>query len=101
MATKQQKQEKELEGAIRSIRQSRIVNHGSLSRELKISPKACITVNEAGMGVTFHTPTVEILIGVGNDHTGHLIMDEDCFKAFKNGEEVHIETLRSFKKKFL
>ena len=44
-----------------------------------------------GHKVTFGMPHYEILIGIGNDHTAYLYIDEDAYKAMMAGEKLHIE----------
>jgi hypothetical protein len=76
-------------------------NHGTLGRRIEIGSKSHITKNKAGMKAEFFTPTIELLIGIGNDHVAHLIMDEDAWVAFKKGQKTHINTLKDFTEKFL
>lgn len=78
-----------------------ISNFGSLGKEIKISPKANITVNTPGYKVRYYVETVEVLIGIGKDHTASLVMTLDAWKALNAGEEIHITTNKAFKKKFL
>lgn len=86
--------------ATREYRQQ-ISNFGTLGREIKISPKANITVNCPGYGSTFYVETVNVLIGIGKDYTADLIMTKDAWEALNAGEKIHITTNKQFKKKFL
>src|SRR5690242_3319883 len=54
-----------------------ILNFGSLGREVKISPKANVTINKEGYKQEFFVESVSVLIGIGNDHTADLIMSRD------------------------
>jgi hypothetical protein len=87
--------------AIRSEKKSSIKGFGSLGRELKISPKAKLCINEPGFSKKYYVETVEVLIGIGKDHTALLIMDTDSWKAFVDGETVDITTIQKFKKEIL
>jgi len=72
-----------------------------LGREIKISPKANITVNKAGFKTEFYVETVNVLIGIGNDHTADLIMSKDAWEALNKGEKISITTTEDFKKKYV
>lgn len=78
-----------------------IENFGTLGKEIKISPKANITVNKAGYKTEFFVPTVNVLIGIGKDHTADLIMSKDSWEALNKGAEISITTTKQFKKNFL
>jgi hypothetical protein len=81
--------------------QQEIMKFGALGKEVRISPKANLTVNVAGFSVKYYVETVEVLIGIGKDHTASLIMDIDAWKALNAGEEISITTNKEFKKNFL
>jgi hypothetical protein len=72
-----------------------------LGREIKISPKANISVNKAGFKTEFFVETVDVLIGIGKNNTAHLIMNKDAWMALNNGEKISITTTEEFKKKHL
>ena len=72
-----------------------------LGKEIKISPKANITVNKAGFKTEFFVETVNVLIGIGNDHTADLIMSKDAWEALNKGEKINITTTEEFKKKYV
>jgi hypothetical protein len=78
-----------------------IKTFGRLGRELRISPKANVTVNKAGHKKEFFVETIDVIIGIGNDFTASLVMDIDAWEAFKKGEKIHITTTKEFKEKFL
>lgn len=78
-----------------------IENFGSLGKEIKISPKANITVNSPGYKTEFFVQTVSVLIGIGKDHTADLIMSKDSWEALNKGAKISITTTRQFKKNFL
>jgi hypothetical protein len=69
-----------------------------LGREIKISPKALIAVNPAGFKTEHFTPTVEVLIGIGKDHTAKLIMDTEALEALRKWEPIDITTAKEFRK---
>lgn len=72
-----------------------------LGKEIKISPKANITVNKAGFKTEFFVETVNVLIGIGKDNTADLIMSKDAWEALNNGEPISITTTEDFKKKYV
>src|SRR5574338_1130462 len=69
-----------------------ITGTARLGREIKISPKANITVNEPGYGVKFYVPTINVCIGIGNNHTADLLMTVGAWEALRNGEPIDITT---------
>lgn len=72
-----------------------------LGKEIKISPKANVTVNKTGFKMDFFVETVNVLIGIGKDHTADLIMTKDAWEALNNGEKIDITTTEDFKKKYI
>lgn len=76
-------------------------NHGSFGASLKIGPKSHVRVLERGASIEFGVPSVEVLIGIGKDHTALLIMDTDAWEALKAGEPANITSLKQFKEEFL
>jgi hypothetical protein len=71
-----------------------------LGREIKISPKAHIDVIEAGYKTEFGVPIIEVLIGIGKDHTASLIMDTEAWEALRAGEKINITTTEEYKKQY-
>lgn len=71
-----------------------------LGKEIRISPKANVSVNRPGFKTEFFVESVNIVIGIGNDHTADVIMDIDAWKALKEGQKVHVMTTEEFKEKF-
>jgi hypothetical protein len=49
-------------------------------------------VFERGVGASekWFVPSIEILIGIGKDHTAKITMDKEAWAALKKGEKVHI-----------
>jgi hypothetical protein len=78
-----------------------IKNFGTLGREIKISPKSNVTVNEPGSTTEFFVESVSVLIGIGNYHSAKLIMSVGSWEALKKGAEIKITTTKAFKEKFL
>lgn len=76
-------------------------NHGSLGKRIEIGAKSHITKNKTGAKYEFFSPTIELLFGIGNDHVGRVIMDEDAWVALKKGKKVNIDSFQKFKKNFL
>lgn len=81
--------------------QYEIERFARLGKEIKISPKANITVNKAGFKTEFFVESVNVLIGIGKDHTADLIMSKDSWEALNKGAKVNIETTEDFKKKYV
>ena len=75
-----------------------IEHFSKLGKEIKISPKANITVNKAGFKTEFFVETVNVLIGIGNSHTADLIMSKDAWEALNSGEKINITTQKKTKK---
>jgi len=78
------------------------INHyGRLGREIKISPKANITINNPGFKTEFFVESVNVVIGIGKDHIADLIMSKEAWEALNAGEPVTIITTEDFKKKYI
>ena len=82
----------------RSVSQSR---YARLGKEIKISPKANVTVNKAGLKTEFFVETINVCIGIGKDHTADLIMSKDAWESLNKGEKISITTTEDFKKKYV
>lgn len=78
-----------------------ITQFTSLGKEIKVSPKSHICINEPGYVQEFFVESVSVLIGIGKDHTADITMTKDAWEALKRGEEVTITTQKEFKKNFL
>ena len=78
-----------------------ILKFQPLGKEIKISPKACITINKPGFKTEFFVETVNVLIGIGKDHTADLIMNTAAWEALKAGESIHITTVKEFSEKYI
>lgn len=76
-------------------------NHGMLGKEIRLSPKAHVSLNKPGYGIDFFAPTVDMVIGIGKDHVAYLVMPEDAWKALNKGEEVNVTSLKEFKQQFI
>jgi len=74
---------------------------GRLGKEIKISPKANMTFNKPGFKTEFFVPSVNVLIGIGNNHTADLIMTVEAWEALNKGQEIHITTTEEFKRKYV
>lgn len=86
---------------IRAEYNSPTLNHGSFGANIKVGPKSHVMIYKNGASRTYHVPSVEVLIGIGKDHTASLVMDVDAWEALKSGEEPNIGTLKEFKERFL
>lgn len=102
MATKKKKATPpKTEDIVSKVYYSEIENFGRLGKRLEIGANAKVTVNKPGAGVKFHVPSIDILIGIGKDNVANLVMTVDDWEALKKGAEINIDTLKTFKKKFL
>ena len=88
-------------GAISKIYKQEIDHFARLGKEIKISPKANVSVNKKGYRTEFFVETVTLVIGIGKDHTADLIMSKDAWEALDNGEKINITTTEDFKKKYV
>jgi hypothetical protein len=68
----------------------------ALGKEIKISPKSHVIVNSEGFQRKYYSKSIEVLIGIGNDNTASLIMDEEAWEALLAGEEITIDTAKEF-----
>lgn len=84
----------------RSVIEQKIEGFLRLGKEIKITPKANVTINKPGYSLKHFTETVSLIIGIGNNHLADLVMNKDAWEALKAGESVHIETTEEYKKKF-
>ena len=82
----------------KSVITSSITAFGKLGKEIKISPKSNVSINKPNYKVEYFDETIDVLIGIGKDHTATLIMSKDAWVALNNGDKIHIETQKSFKK---
>lgn len=85
----------------KSITHQQIQTFGKLGKEIKISPKSNVTVNKPMYSKQYLVDSIEILIGIGKDHTASLVMSTDAWKALKKKQKIHITTNKEFKKSFL
>ena len=81
--------------------QYEIKHFARLGKEIRISPKANITVNKAGFKSEFYVETVNVLIGIGKNHSANLIMSKEAWEALNKGEKIEITTTEDFKKKYV
>lgn len=66
-----------------------------LGREITIPSDAKATINEPGFSKQFHVRTVEVIIGIGKDHTASLVMDIEAWKALES-EKLSVISLKEF-----
>ena len=85
---------------LRSTTNYPLTRPSRLGKELRITPKAHILVMEPGFKVEYGVGIIEVLIGIGKDHTASLLMDIDAWEAFKRGEKVNITTTEEYKKQY-
>lgn len=90
-----------IDETVRSIVTTHPENHGSLGMRIEIGAKSHITKNKTGATYEFFSPTIELLFGIGKDHVGRVIMDEEAWKALKKGTKVNVDSFQKFKKNFL
>lgn len=89
-----------IEESSKSKTTSEIKEFSSLGKEIKISPKAKINVNREGYKTEYFVETIEVLIGIGKDHTATLIMSIEAYEALNSGEPIHITTNKEFQNKY-
>lgn len=85
---------------VKSETWQKIEHFARLGREIKITPKSNIEINEAGYSKKYFVPSISVLIGIGNDHTATLLMDVESWEALKNGAKIDITTTQDIKKKY-
>lgn len=85
---------------VRSTKTQELKGMRRLGKPLRITPKANCLVNAPGFSIAYAVETIEVIIGIGKDHTASLIMDTDTHKALLSGEKVHVTTTEEFKKKY-
>lgn len=78
-----------------------VKTYGRLGKRIIITPKANATICNPGYKLELLKESVEVNIGIGNDHVAQLIMTVDAWKALKAGATISITTHKQFKKKFL
>ena len=78
-----------------------ILKFKKLGKEIKISPKTCVSVNKENFSITYGTESINVNIGIGKDHVAHLTMSLEAWEALNEGQEVKTTTLKVFKKEYL
>lgn len=78
-----------------------ILKFKKLGKEIKISPKTCISVNKENFSIIYGTESINVNIGVGKDHVAHLTMSLEAWEALNEGQELKTTTLKEFKKEYL
>ena len=73
---------------------------GKLGKEIKVSPKAHLSLNNRGYKKEYFVDTVTVTIGIGDDHTADLTMTVDAWEALNSGEQVNITTVKEFEQQF-
>lgn len=66
----------------RSIVSAIRVGHGLLFKPIMFDSQTPIEIMESGSKYEFNKPIVRVRFGVGKDHVGYLIMEEDAWNAF-------------------
>jgi len=74
-----------------------IKEYAKLGREIKISPKTLVSINNPGYKKEYFTHTVEVIIGIGKNNTASILMDIDTWEALKNGDEILTTKIKDFK----
>ena len=78
-----------------------ILKFKKLGKEIKISPKTCISINKENFSITYGTESININIEIGKEHVAHLTMSLEAWEALNEGQEVKTTTLKEFKKEYL
>lgn len=47
-------------------------------------------VGDAPTKIEYYSPHIEVIIGIGKDHTASLIMDVDAWEELKKGTPTHV-----------
>lgn len=66
----------------RSIVSAICVRHWVLFKPIMFDSQTPIEIMESGSKYEFNKPIVQVRFGVGKDHVGYLIMEEDAWNAF-------------------
>lgn len=72
---------------------------GKLGKEIKISPKALVSINKPNMTIAFSGESVSIVIGIGENHTAELVMDKLAYDALSESE-INIVMHKDFVKQY-
>ena len=88
-------------GSVTRVYNYEIDSFARLGREIRISPKSNASFNKPGFKTEFFVESVNVVIGIGNDHSADLIMSKDAWEALNNGEPISITTTEQFKKRFI
>jgi len=72
-----------------------------LGKEIKISPKSRVAINERGATLTHESESVSLVVGIGNNHVAYLSMSKDAWNALANGEKVNTLTVKDAELKYL
>ena len=78
-----------------------ILKFKKLGKEIKISPKTCISIHKENFSITYGTESININIEIGKEHVAHLTMSLEAWEALNEGQEVKTTTLKEFKKEYL
>ena len=84
----------------KTVSQYEVASFIRFGREVKITPKANAIVRKPGAELTFHGESVEVLVGIGKNHTAFLVMDIEAWEALQAGEPVTITTTKEFERKY-
>ena len=72
-----------------------------LGKEMKLSPKSRVSVNERGATLTHEGESVSLVVGIGNNHVAYLSMSKDAWNALSNGEQVNTLNVKDAELKYL
>jgi len=86
---------------IRTTTSSILKGFARLGKAIRITPKAHCHHAGPGLSIQWNTDTIQIIIGIGKDHTATLIMDTDAHKALLAGEKVHVTTTEEYRKAYV
>jgi len=89
-----------METFVKSITNQPVFYPSRLGKEIKITPKAHIIVMNPGYKKEYLVESIEVLIGIGNDHTASLIMTKEAWEALQSGEKINITTTEQYKKQY-
>lgn len=78
------------------------VRHAALGKEIKLSPRTHVSINQPGAFINFPTPNAVMAhFGIGKDHVGYLVMTESAWEALNRGEKIDTTTIARFRSEVL
>ena len=70
----------------------------SLGKEIKISPKAAVTINSPGFKIEMIDKSISVNVSIGDNYTADLVMTTEAWEALKNGDKIYCTSVKDLKK---